>query len=87
MPSLVAYASTHASAQGIAKRIAAILRASGLEADPAAAHDVGDPAGYDAFVIASTVYAPGGWLRRRTRPPHASRGVDHDGSRPVLEGS
>ena len=57
MPALVAYASRHTPAQGIAKRTAAILRASGLEADLAAAEDAGDPAGYDAFVIASTVYA------------------------------
>lgn len=132
MPARVAYASRHASTQGIAKRIAAILRASGLEADLAAAEDTGDPAGYDAFVIASTVYASRwmapaselirnngalgrpAWLfsvgpvgrrvpfpatlppvlaalgdsePRRTRPPHASRSVDRDGSRPLLERS
>jgi menaquinone-dependent protoporphyrinogen oxidase len=54
---LVAYASKHGSTQGIAERIAAILRASGLEVDLAAAEDAGDPAGYDAFVIGSAVYA------------------------------
>src|SRR3974377_2550233 len=54
---LVAYASKHGSTQGIAERIAAILRGSGLEVDLAAAEDAGDPAGYDAFVIGSAVYA------------------------------
>ena len=57
MPVLVAYASKHGSTQGIAGRIAAIVRASGLEVDLAAAEDAGDPAGYDAFVIGSAVYA------------------------------
>ena len=57
MPVLVAYASKHGSTQGIAERIAAIVRASGLEVDLAAAEDAGDPAGYDAFVIGSAVYA------------------------------
>jgi menaquinone-dependent protoporphyrinogen oxidase len=57
MPVLVAYASKHGSTQGIAERIAAILRASGLEVDLAVAEDAGDPAGYDAFVIGSAVYA------------------------------
>jgi menaquinone-dependent protoporphyrinogen oxidase len=54
---LVAYASKHGSTQGIAERIAAILRASGLEVHLAAAADAGDPAGYDAFVIGSAVCA------------------------------
>lgn len=57
MPVLVAYASKHGSTQGIAERITATLRASGLEVDLAAAEDAGDPAGYDAFVIGSAVYA------------------------------
>jgi menaquinone-dependent protoporphyrinogen oxidase len=59
MPVLVAYASRHGSTQGIAGRIAAVLRASGLGADLAAAEDAGDPAGYDAFVIGSAAYASG----------------------------
>ena len=54
---LVAYASKHGSTQGIAERIAAVLRAGGLEVDLAAAESAGDPAGYDAFVIGSAVYA------------------------------
>ena len=57
MPVLVAYASKHGSTQGIAERIAAVLRASGFEVDLAAAEGAGDPAGYDAFVIGSAVYA------------------------------
>jgi menaquinone-dependent protoporphyrinogen oxidase len=57
MPVLVAYASRHGSTQGIAERIAAVLRAAGLEVDLAAAEDAGDPARYDAFVIGSAVYA------------------------------
>ena len=39
MPVLVAYASRHGSTQGIAERIAAVLRASRLEVDLAAADD------------------------------------------------
>lgn len=61
MPVLVAYASKHGSTQGIAERIAAVLRAGGLEGHLAAAEDAGDPAGYDAFVIGSAVYASG-WM-------------------------
>ena len=57
MPVLVAYASKHGSTQGIAERIAAIFRATGLEEGLAAAEDAGDPAGYDAFVVGSAVYA------------------------------
>ena len=57
MPVLVTYASKHGSTQGIAERIAAILRAGGLEPDLAATEDIGDPVGYDAFVIGSAVYA------------------------------
>jgi len=53
MPVLVAYANKHGSTQGIAERIAAILRASGFEVDLASAEDAGDPAGYDAFVSGS----------------------------------
>jgi menaquinone-dependent protoporphyrinogen oxidase len=53
----VAYASKHGPAQGIAERIAAILRASGLEVDLAVAEGAGEPTGHDAFVIGSAVYA------------------------------
>jgi menaquinone-dependent protoporphyrinogen oxidase len=73
MPVLVAYASKHGPAQGIAVRIAAVLPASGLKVDLAAAEDVGDPAGYDAFVIGSAVYASG-WMAP------ASEFIGHDGA-------
>lgn len=56
MSILVAYASRHGSTRGIAERIAARLRADGLEADVRPAAEVPDAARYDAFVVGGAAY-------------------------------
>lgn len=53
---LVAYASRHGATQGIAERIAAGLRGSGLSAEALPAKSVTSLAGYDAFVVGSAAY-------------------------------
>jgi menaquinone-dependent protoporphyrinogen oxidase len=53
---LVAYASRHGATQGIAERIAEVLRAAGLEVEARPAASVKSLAGYDAFVIGSAAY-------------------------------
>jgi menaquinone-dependent protoporphyrinogen oxidase len=53
---LVAYASRHGATKGIAERIAATLRAAGLDADARPAASIKTLAGYDAFVIGSAAY-------------------------------
>lgn len=53
---LVAYASRHGATAGIAERIAADLRAAGLEAEVSPVTEVGDVTAYDAFVIGGAAY-------------------------------
>jgi menaquinone-dependent protoporphyrinogen oxidase len=65
MKVLVAYASRHGATAGIAERIGAGLRTSGLSADVSPVNDVGDVSGYDAFVIGSAAYMYH-WLKEAT---------------------
>lgn len=65
MSVLVAYASKYGATQGIAERIAEKLRAAGQEAEARSVKAVGDPAGYDAYVIGSAAYM-GSWLKEAT---------------------
>jgi len=53
---LVVYASRYGATQGIAERIAATLRAQGIEATLQRAQDADDPERYDAVVIGSAAY-------------------------------
>jgi len=53
---LVAYASRHGATAGIAERIAAGLRSTGLHADVKPVTDVRDVSAYDAFVIGGAAY-------------------------------
>lgn len=62
---LVVYASRHGATQGIAEQIASTLDRSGVEATLRRADDVGDLAGYDAFVVGSAAYAFH-WLKEAT---------------------
>jgi menaquinone-dependent protoporphyrinogen oxidase len=63
---LVAYASRHGSTAGIAERIAAGLRASGLSVDVRSVDEVRDPGHYDAFVIGAAAYMFH-WMKPATR--------------------
>ena len=63
---LVAYASRHGSTQEIAERIAARLRAAGVDAVARPAASVGDAAAYDAFVVGGAAYMFH-WLKDATR--------------------
>jgi menaquinone-dependent protoporphyrinogen oxidase len=56
MKVLVAYATRHGATAGIAERIGARLRARGVDADVLRVSQVGDPAGYDAFVVGAAAY-------------------------------
>src|SRR5215471_2885018 len=58
----VVYASRHGATEGIARRIADVLRTEGADAVVADAADHPDPASADACVIGSGVYM-GRWLR------------------------
>jgi menaquinone-dependent protoporphyrinogen oxidase len=62
MKILVAYATKHGATEGIAARIGETLVASGHEAKVQPVKGVGDPTGYDAFVIGSAAYM-GSWLK------------------------
>ncbi|HEX7472936.1 MAG TPA: flavodoxin domain-containing protein [Candidatus Limnocylindrales bacterium] len=53
---LVAYASRHGATQGIADRIAEVLRGKGLAVEVRSVASVKSLAGYDAFVIGSAAY-------------------------------
>ncbi len=59
---LIVYGSRHGGTAGIAERIGEVLRAEGLASELAAADDVDDVVGADAFVIGSGVYM-GSWLK------------------------
>jgi menaquinone-dependent protoporphyrinogen oxidase len=56
MKTLVAYATKHGSTKGIAERIAARLRAAGLEAEVLPVGEVADVKAYDAVVLGSALY-------------------------------
>jgi menaquinone-dependent protoporphyrinogen oxidase len=58
----VVYASRHGGSEGIANRIAEVLRTQGADAEAADAASNPDPAGFDAYVIGSGVYL-GKWLQ------------------------
>jgi menaquinone-dependent protoporphyrinogen oxidase len=62
MSVLVAYVTKHGSTQGIAERIAAILRVRGLAVELKPIKAVREPAKYDAFVIGAAAYM-GSWLK------------------------
>ena len=66
MKVLVTHASRHGSTAGIADRIAATLRARGLEAESIPVTEVDDPSGYDAYVIGGAAYMFH-WLKDATR--------------------
>jgi menaquinone-dependent protoporphyrinogen oxidase len=63
---LVAYASRHGATAGIAERIAAGLRESGLSVEVRPVSEVDDVGAYDAFVIGSAAYMFH-WLKDATR--------------------
>jgi menaquinone-dependent protoporphyrinogen oxidase len=71
---LVAYASRHGSTQGIAERIAEVLRAVGLEAEARPVATVKSVAEYDAFVVGSAAYMFH-WLKEATRFVERHRAV------------
>jgi len=54
---LVTYATHHGATRGIAERIATTLTRTGLDASARNVTEVGDLAGYDAFVVGSAIYA------------------------------
>ncbi|OGO54896.1 MAG: hypothetical protein A2V84_06200 [Chloroflexi bacterium RBG_16_70_13] len=54
---LVAYATHHGATRGIAERIATTLTRLGLDAEARSVTATRDPAGYDAFVVGSAIYA------------------------------
>ena len=56
MSVLVTYATKHGATHGIAERIATTLKQRGLEVELKSVGEVGDVAGYDAFVIGSAAY-------------------------------
>jgi menaquinone-dependent protoporphyrinogen oxidase len=67
MPKIqVVYASRHGATAGIAERIAAVLRAEGLDSRLVDAADRPDPAGFDAYVIGSGIYL-GSWVKEGIR--------------------
>jgi len=62
---LIVHASRYGATQGIAERIAAILRQQGLETAVESAQRAGDPADYDAVVIGSAAYYCH-WMKKAT---------------------
>lgn len=63
---LVAYATRHGATRGIAERLAARLRADGLDAEARPAAEVDDADRYDAFVVGGAAYLFR-WLGDATR--------------------
>lgn len=62
MSILVTYATKYGATRGIAERIAQRMTAAGQHAEARPINEVGDPRGYDAYVIGSAVYM-GSWLK------------------------
>jgi menaquinone-dependent protoporphyrinogen oxidase len=62
---LIVHASRHGGTAGIAGRIGEVLRSEGAEVVVAAAADMPDPRGYDAYVVGAGVYM-GSWLKEGT---------------------
>jgi menaquinone-dependent protoporphyrinogen oxidase len=58
---LIAYASRHGATEGIAERLAAVLRADDVEADVREVGSIRDADGYDGYIVGSAIYA-GQWL-------------------------
>jgi menaquinone-dependent protoporphyrinogen oxidase len=71
---LVAYASRHGATREIAERIAATLRAEGLEAQARSVSDVRDVKPYDAVVVGSAAYMFH-WLKEASSFVHRHRAV------------
>ncbi len=65
MTVLVAYASRHGATSGIAERIAARLRAAGLNTEVSPVRDVRDVRAYEAVVLGSAAYMFH-WLKEAT---------------------
>jgi menaquinone-dependent protoporphyrinogen oxidase len=59
---LIVHASRHGGTAGIAEKIGEVLRSDGVDAVVAAAADMPDPKGFDAFVIGGGVYM-GSWVK------------------------
>lgn len=59
---LVVYGSRHGGTQGIAERVALVLRDQGIEAEVASAGNIRDVPDADAVVVGSGVYM-GSWLK------------------------
>jgi menaquinone-dependent protoporphyrinogen oxidase len=74
MSVLVAYASRYGATQQIAERIAATLRANGLDAEARPVKAAGDLAGYDAFVVGSAVYY-GSWRKDAAEFVRRNQGI------------
>ncbi len=74
MTVLVAYASKHGSTQGIAERIAEMLRQMGKEVEARPVEAVENTGSYEAFVIGSAVYY-GSWLKEATEWVHRNQAV------------
>jgi menaquinone-dependent protoporphyrinogen oxidase len=62
MSILVTYATKYGATRGIAERIAQRMTAAGQHAEARPVNEVGDPGGYDAYVIGSAAYM-GSWLK------------------------
>ena len=80
MTILVTYASKHGSTKGIAERIAATLRRSGIETDLQPVEAVHDVELYTAVVLGSAIYY-GSWLKEAREFVH--RHVTALAARPV----
>ncbi len=65
MSVLVAYASKYGATQGIAERVAEVLRAAGRATEVRPTKAVGDLAGFDGVVVGSAAYF-GHWLKEAT---------------------
>jgi menaquinone-dependent protoporphyrinogen oxidase len=66
MEVLVAYATRHGATRGIAERVAAVLRGTGLQVTIRDVEAAGDLSDYDAFVIGSAAYVSH-WLKEASR--------------------
>ena len=80
MKVLVAYASRHGATQGIAEAIAATLERHGMRVTLRPVANVGNPEGYDAYVLGSAAYM-GGWMSEATM--FVRRNREHLATRPV----